>query len=223
MLQNDQLEKEDVRLSGHAASPQAKVPTYQDLLDETLDNTFPASDPIAASAATHVREPHTTARDTHDWTLEPGACKPVGQACDDGKGRPLSEPCPARLTRALGQQDGLGASWPPGECKILQSDDAAVLIAEGRKPRQLPLSLESLRRLQADGTLVRSMQASAVTSASTPDPEPASAPGDEAPAGTQGTGEKECPACGGSGISDGGGDCPCCKGTGKVTAGIGGG
>lgn len=47
-------------------------------------------------------------------------------------------------------------------------------------------------------------------------------PGDEAPAGTPGTGEDICPACGGSG-KQAGADCPQCQGTGKVTAGIGGG
>jgi hypothetical protein len=46
-------------------------------------------------------------------------------------------------------------------------------------------------------------------------------PGDEAPAGTPGTGEKVCPECGGSGRRAGG-TCPTCGGTGKVTAGIGG-
>jgi hypothetical protein len=46
-------------------------------------------------------------------------------------------------------------------------------------------------------------------------------PGDEAPAGTPGTGEKVCPDCGGSG-KKAGGVCPTCQGTGKITAGIGG-
>jgi hypothetical protein len=46
-------------------------------------------------------------------------------------------------------------------------------------------------------------------------------PGDEAPAGTPGTGEKVCPDCGGSGQREGG-TCTTCGGTGKVTAGIGG-
>lgn len=48
------------------------------------------------------------------------------------------------------------------------------------------------------------------------------APGDEAPAGTPGTGEKPCPACGGSG-KQAGKACPHCKGRGVVTVGIGGG
>lgn len=46
-------------------------------------------------------------------------------------------------------------------------------------------------------------------------------PGDEAPAGTPGTGEDVCPDCGGSG-QRAGGACPTCQGTGKVTIGIGG-
>jgi hypothetical protein len=46
-------------------------------------------------------------------------------------------------------------------------------------------------------------------------------PGDEAPAGTPGTGEDVCPACGGSGRRAGR-ECPTCQGTGKVTVGIGG-
>ena len=46
-------------------------------------------------------------------------------------------------------------------------------------------------------------------------------PGDEAPAGTAGTGEDVCPNCGGSGRAASGA-CPMCGGTGKVTVGIGG-
>ena len=47
-------------------------------------------------------------------------------------------------------------------------------------------------------------------------------PGDEAPAGTPGTGENVCPCCGGSGKMGDGKDCEECSGTGKVTVGIGG-
>lgn len=46
-------------------------------------------------------------------------------------------------------------------------------------------------------------------------------PGDEAPPGTEGSGEDVCPRCGGSGTLAGR-DCPECEGTGKVTVGIGG-
>ena len=51
---------------------------------------------------------------------------------------------------------------------------------------------------------------------------PPTAPGDDAPAGTPGTGEKSCPQCGGSGRLNGQ-TCASCQGTGKVTAGVGGG
>jgi hypothetical protein len=46
-------------------------------------------------------------------------------------------------------------------------------------------------------------------------------PGDEAPAGTPGTGENICPVCHGNGRI-GGSACANCAGTGKVTTGIGG-
>jgi DnaJ-class molecular chaperone len=47
------------------------------------------------------------------------------------------------------------------------------------------------------------------------------APGDEAPPGTEGTGEDICPRCSGEGKVDGG-DCPECGGTGRVVKGVGG-
>ena len=45
-------------------------------------------------------------------------------------------------------------------------------------------------------------------------------PGDEAPAGTPGTGENVCPACAGSGRVDG---APCteCAGSGRVVSNVG--
>lgn len=46
-------------------------------------------------------------------------------------------------------------------------------------------------------------------------------PGDEAPAGTPGTGEGLCRRCAGSGQVDGA-ECPQCQGSGLVTTGIGG-
>lgn len=48
------------------------------------------------------------------------------------------------------------------------------------------------------------------------------APGDQAPAGTPGTGENVCPDCGGSGTIAGD-PCPTCAGRGIVIEGIGGG
>jgi hypothetical protein len=51
--------------------------------------------------------------------------------------------------------------------------------------------------------------------------QPAMAPGDQAPAGSPGTGENVCPQCGGTGRL-GASACPNCQGSGKVIVGIGG-
>jgi hypothetical protein len=48
-------------------------------------------------------------------------------------------------------------------------------------------------------------------------------PGDDATAGTPGTGEDICQVCHGSGKNVTGGECPNCGGTGKIVEGIGGG
>lgn len=66
----------DERLEGKAGHPAETVPTYQELLDEALDETFPASDPISPSAAMAAEKRIQTDKDSTDWTLKPGACKP---------------------------------------------------------------------------------------------------------------------------------------------------
>jgi hypothetical protein len=60
------------------------------------------------------------------------------------------------------------------------------------------------------------------TGASGGSPRVKPAAGDDAPAGSPGTGENLCPECDGSGRI-GNRSCPNCDGTGKVTEGIGGG
>ena len=45
--------------------------TYQESLDEALDETFPASDPISPSAALHAEERIQTAKDKVDWKTNP--------------------------------------------------------------------------------------------------------------------------------------------------------
>ena len=47
--------------------------TYQESLDEALDETFPASDPISPSAALHAEERIQTAKDKVDWKPSPDA------------------------------------------------------------------------------------------------------------------------------------------------------
>jgi hypothetical protein len=58
-------------------------------------------------------------------------------------------------------------------------------------------------------------------STDSPNQETPMSPGDEAPAGTKGTGETICPRCGGTGRLDNQA-CPNCAGTGRVTHIIGG-
>jgi len=53
-------------------------------------------------------------------------------------------------------------------------------------------------------------------------PSPRPRPGDEAPAGTPGTGEDVCPDCNGTGKAASGKPCPNCEGTGRIVRGIGG-
>lgn len=160
MPQQDQLEKEDKRLAGEAKSAQAKLPTYQELLDDALESTFPASDPIAASAATHVHEPHTTLRDTKDWTLKPGACTAVGaDSADDGQGSALAEPCEGVVERPLTLQATANGAIqvPTGPCTIEQSEHRAILHwQENGQERTASMPIERYRELLADGGLRRS-------------------------------------------------------------------
>lgn len=79
-------EQEAKRLEGQGQQPEEKVPTYQELLDEAVDETFPASDPISPSAAMNADRKISTGKDSHDWTLQPGACPPSKDPpCSDPK------------------------------------------------------------------------------------------------------------------------------------------
>jgi hypothetical protein len=44
-------------------------PTYQEALDASLEDTFPASDPISPSAAMHAERETATRKDKTDWEL----------------------------------------------------------------------------------------------------------------------------------------------------------
>jgi hypothetical protein len=75
MSDADALAKDARRLDGKCRKAD-KVPTYQELLDEALDETFPASDPISPSAAMHAEKQIRTGKDEIDWKLKAGADKP---------------------------------------------------------------------------------------------------------------------------------------------------
>jgi hypothetical protein len=66
-------ERAAAREEGRAQRPEDRVPTYQELVDEAVEDTFPASDPIAPGAAAHPGRQVKTAKDETDWSLQPGA------------------------------------------------------------------------------------------------------------------------------------------------------
>jgi hypothetical protein len=78
----DATEREARRVEGTGSKPHEKVPTYQELLDEALDETFPASDPISPSAAMHADKQVSSQKDEKDWALKPGEAKPCTPPCD---------------------------------------------------------------------------------------------------------------------------------------------
>jgi hypothetical protein len=65
--------EKDRRLEGKATKPEDKVPTYQEALDDALDQSFPASDPISPSVAEKADRAASTPKDEKDWKLKPGS------------------------------------------------------------------------------------------------------------------------------------------------------
>ncbi|MBB3195347.1 hypothetical protein [Roseateles terrae] len=160
MPQSDQLEKERQRLTGQAQHPHEKVPTYQELLDAAIEDTFPASDPIAVGGATKIAEPHTTLRDAKDWSLKPGSETIPGEAGAQAPsgGPEVSAPCDGFVERPMTLQSSVDAAVqvPRGPCTIEQSEHRAVLrwMADGQS-RRGALSIEEYRDRLADGSLRR--------------------------------------------------------------------
>ena len=75
--------------------------------------------------------------------------------------------------------------------------------------------------LAANGADIAMNRNQSIFFAGSPKLPPEMAPGDEARAGTPGTGENVCRMCSGTGRVDGH-TCPDCEGSGKVVEGVGG-
>ena len=133
-------------------------------LDQALDDTFPASDPLAIGAAENVLEPHTTPADAQDWTLQPGASTPPGQAPAQpvGPERSVTEPVEARVVEPLlcevddGSEDP-GSSTelrvPSGRCSVRQTRERATLTwRESGRDRAVDMPVDVYRRLLAEWT-----------------------------------------------------------------------
>jgi hypothetical protein len=60
-----------------AAKTELDQPTYQDLLDEAIEETFPASDPISPSAAEaaerRAERRVSSEKNPTDWKMKPGS------------------------------------------------------------------------------------------------------------------------------------------------------
>ncbi len=100
----------------------------------------------------------------------------------------------------------------------LRPDDPADLMTSVAGEEDPGAAIDLTTPRSSEG---RSGQPAAQSPGQVPGARPPMSPGDEAPAGTPGTGEKLCPQCGGSGRL-GASACPTCQGTGKVNVGIGG-
>ncbi|CAG2143742.1 hypothetical protein D3C87_1354120 [compost metagenome] len=76
------------KADGKHEKDKPKKKTYQAAVDDSLDMTFPASDPISPSAALHAEKKTTTRRDDVDWTLKKGSEHQVasGKAAAERKG-----------------------------------------------------------------------------------------------------------------------------------------
>ncbi|MGE0312828.1 MAG: hypothetical protein AB7P21_14550 [Lautropia sp.] len=88
-----------------ARAPEARddaPPTYQRSLDEALEETFPASDPISPSAAMHAEHRIRTERDDIDW------CTGESPQADTGA------PSPPALPSAADAADATRSRWYRG-------------------------------------------------------------------------------------------------------------
>lgn len=78
---------------GELTEGSAREPTYQRVLDESIAETFPASDPISPSAAMKTGDEIESVRDQRDWALQ----RPDGDAGADDHGE--APPAPAPVDR----------------------------------------------------------------------------------------------------------------------------
>jgi len=70
---NQESEAKKQRHEGTAKRPEDKVPTYQEALDDAVEDSFPASDPISPGVAEKADREVSTSKDDKDWKLKPGS------------------------------------------------------------------------------------------------------------------------------------------------------
>lgn len=73
MSKDPKKEEKDRRVEGNASKPEGKAPTYQEALDQAVEDSFPASDPVSPGVAEKAGREVSTPKDKKDWKLEPGS------------------------------------------------------------------------------------------------------------------------------------------------------
>lgn len=140
-------DRESERLEARAPADD-KLPTYQELLDEAVEETFPASDPIASSAARRTAAPVHTPADNRDWKLKstdsdkPAAQEVVAEFDDEQAARrardeALADDLPtARLELPpQGRREGPAATLTVLACSERQRDRAMAIVRESGASR----------------------------------------------------------------------------------------
>lgn len=128
----------DQRMEARAQKPEDKLPTYQELLDDAVENTFPASDPIAPNAARNTAHRVSTAVDSKDWKLKPAETHPprgrevVAEFDDEASARRAQDEALASElpTARLALPPGDHAEGPAATLTIVACDDAQRQRAE---------------------------------------------------------------------------------------------
>jgi hypothetical protein len=143
MTQPRTPEQASDRLEAKAEKPEDKLPTYQELLDGAVEDTFPASDPVATSVGRHAAEPVSTGMDDKDWKLEPASARHARNAevvaefedeaaAREAQDHALADDMPtARLELPpQSQRDGPAATVTVVACNSSQRERAVEIVRE---------------------------------------------------------------------------------------------
>jgi len=145
-------EHEDRRLEAQADTPEDRLPTYQELLDEAVDETFPASDPISPTAAMQAGRPVSTRLDDQDWKLRPATGEP------DAPTHVVAEFEDEQAARRA-QEEALVNRLPTARLELPPrhaGGPAATLTVVACDEQQEALALQIVRRCHAAHVAVRS-------------------------------------------------------------------
>lgn len=125
-----------------------EAPTYQDVLDEALEETFPASDPISPAVA-DANVPVSTPRNPIDWRLDHSAAHAVAQRVRAGAGHGRRAAAgTAGAADPDAQLDEIYRALRRGVGRERVSDtnvDALITLAQERGDTQLEILLREWR------------------------------------------------------------------------------